>query len=116
MQTVEQNKGRGRPKGTFSYAMVKTAEIAKLVKIKGFLPVSKRFLTSIGVDISSFEDFTGKVEATEVKNEVKPKAESKAIKPAPKKVEKKSEKPVKAKKTKEKTQTTEPQIQATLEA
>jgi hypothetical protein len=112
MNTVEQNKGRGRPKGTFSYAMVKTAEIAKLAKIKGFLPVSKRFLTSIGVDISSFEDFTGRVEATEVK-EVKPKAESKAIKPAPKKVEKKSEKPVKAKKTKE---TTEPQIQATLEA
>jgi len=108
MSNQEQKQGRGRPKGTFSYAMIGTAELPKIAKIKGFVPVSKRFLTSIGVDISAFADFTGAVEPAKVESpkvEKTPKAKSKAIKPAPTKA---------AKKTKEKVE--EKPIEVILEA
>lgn len=116
MQTAEQKTGRGRPKGTFSYAMIGTAELPKIAKIKGFLPVSKRFLTSIGVDISAFADFTGAAEPAKVESpkaekapKQEPKTETKAIKPSPKKEKPKT---VKAKKIEKE----EAPIQVTLEA
>jgi hypothetical protein len=106
MSKTEQKQGRGRPVGTFSYAMIGAAELPKIAKIKGFLPVSKRYLKSIGVDVSAFSDFTGAVEpAKEVKT---PKAKTQVIKPVAKAKPKA--------KAKAKTATEEPQIQATLEA
>lgn len=108
MSNQEQKQGRGRPKGTFSYAMIGTAELPKIAKIKGFLPVSKRFLTSIGVDVSAFADFTGAAEPVKVETQKAEKVESKAIKPAPQKA-------VKKPKAKAKKEVEEP-IQATLEA
>ena len=72
MQTVEQKQSRGRPKGTFSYVKISAAEIAKIAQIQGYLPVSKRFLASIGVDASSFENFTEAAKTKNIKKQSEP--------------------------------------------
>lgn len=128
MQKQEQKKGKGRPVGTRSYAAITKGEINNIFKDVGIIPISKRFMKSVGIDISAYPDF---VEGTivqhhdhneaAVKEVAKPKATSKPIKSAtkatPKKAAKTKSKTVNAKSVKvKKGSNEEAPIQVSLEA
>ena len=118
----EKQTVRGRPVGTYSYAVIGAADAAKIVKNHGFVPVSKRWLKSVGVDISTFADFSPQThQHNPIVLEHKPE-ETKTEKPKAVKVKSSPQKePVKAKTVKgkitnvKKVKDEEP-IQVTLEA
>lgn len=99
MSNQTKEKKRGRPAGQKSYASVTVVELAKLLKSKKVdsLPVSKKFLRSIGVDETKFPDAEAPVIPTSGKigRPKAEKADAKLTKPVTKK---KASKP-KAKKT-----------------
>jgi hypothetical protein len=91
----QQKPSRGRPVGTKSYAAVGVSELSAMAT-EGFIPISKKYLKSIGADISKYSDFEVN---SEQKNEpeVKTVNLAKVVKPkavkAPKVKAKKEEAP-----------------------
>lgn len=53
----QKTTSRGRPQGTKSYAAVSVAQLEEIAKGRD-IPVSKKWLKSIGVDASQFPDAT----------------------------------------------------------
>lgn len=89
MSNQTKEKKRGRPAGQKSYASITLVELTKLLKSNKVdsLPISKKFLRSIGVDETKFPDAEAPVIPTSGKigRPKKEVAEAKSTKPATKK-------------------------------
>lgn len=90
MSANTQNKTKGRPKGQKSYVAVTVVELTKLSEKNGFknLPISKKFLRSVGVDETKYKDAeppviatSGKIGRPSTKPETPPKATKPVAKP-----------------------------------
>lgn len=90
MSANTQNKKRGRPTGQKSYVSVSMVELIKLSEKNGFktLPISKKFLRSVGVDETKYKDAeppviatSGKIGRPSTKQETPPKAKKPSAKP-----------------------------------
>ena len=79
-----EKQGKGRPKGTKSYAAIKISDLQNLAK-DGVVPVSKNWLKQVGANIQDYPDY--EVSVIAIKKRIEKSVVLDAAKPSEKEVE-----------------------------